>query len=151
MKTIKSITGNTMCILAILLLVFSSISCSKDDDNNNDEVFLINIESLNSEIPAINNCDSGNGVGTGILVMVNYTSSANLTIEKIRIKYTWSNGETGNDVDVNFPDDGSSVEFGQCIRYEQLTWIEFEVRLELSDGSLSHPKTIRINKPAGAN
>ncbi|WP_157941166.1 MULTISPECIES: hypothetical protein [Arenibacter] len=137
-----------MNILAILLLVFTNMSCNKSDDDNG---LFINIATMSSEIPALNNCDSGKGTGTGTLINVDYSSSPGLVIEKIHIKTSWSNGEGGNAVDLTFENDGSIVEFGECIRYEELSWIEYEVRLEASDGTLSNPSTIRINKPSGAN
>ena len=144
MKTRKRKLNYHLGILVLLLLVFISIGCSQDEDND----LFIKINTLNSNIPDVNNCNSGNGIGSGISLKALYTSSPGLTINKIHIKSTWSNGDTDSDVDLTFQDDGDSIDFGQCVRYEQQGWIEFEIRLE-ANGTVSNPATIKVNKPSG--
>jgi len=152
MKTLKlnrkSIASKTMQrMLTATLFLIMLVSCSNDDGVDS----LIRAEKTTVTIDGVNNCSTSIGDGTVLSLVTPYTAPDGLTITKMRIKARVSNGDSEESVNTNFTDTGSTIVWVGCFTFGSQEWVEYEVRLETADGSLSNPSTIRINKPNGAN
>ena len=154
MKTVKEkkrIKTKTIQKLMVALMVLGVLtSCSKDDDGDGSSS-SISATASSFSIDGINNCSTSIGAGTRLLFDTPYTTSQGLTVERMLIKTTVSNGESKDDVNTNFTDTDSSIVWSSCFTYGSQDWVEYEVRLEASDGSVSNVSKVRVNKPSGAN
>jgi len=152
MKTLKqnrkSIAVKTVqrMVTATLFLIML-VSCSNDDGVDSS----IKAQKTIVTIEGINNCSTSIGDGTILSLVTPYSAPESLKIVKIRIKATVSNGQSEESTTTNFTDTGSTVEWGGCFTFGSQEWVEYEVRLEASDGTLSNQVTTRVNKPNGAN
>lgn len=151
MKTIKKNKNGISKLLITLLmplLLVTVIGCSKDDDGSDSS---IKVETSTVSIEDINTCSTSIGVGTIFSFNTPYTSSEGLKIEKMRIKTTVSDGDSDDTLNTIFTDTGSSIEWITCFTFGTQSWVEYEVRLESGEGSISNISKIKVNKPNGAN
>lgn len=142
-KVYKKFWWFMLVIIAALLV----LSCAKDDEGSS---FLVTISDSNFTITSINNCSTSSGAGTILRVNTPYQLSEGQTIERLLIRTMVSNGETEENTVTTFQDDGSKTTFANCFRFGSQTWVEFQIRLESSEGVVSNTSTIRINRPNGA-
>ena len=132
-------------IFTVLIILF--FGCSKDNEESNGS---INASPQTFELNGINNCDTTSGTGSTFVMTIPYTSSDGVVIERLQINTRVSNGDTENSENSQFTDTGSSIVWAVCFRFGPQDWVEYEVRLEGSNGSLSNASNVRINKPNGA-
>ncbi|WP_422083500.1 hypothetical protein [Ulvibacterium sp.] len=132
-------------IFTVFLILF--LSCSKDDGES---IASINASTQTFELNGINNCNTTLGTGSTFVMTIPYTSSDGVSIERLQINTKVSDGGTESGINTQFTDNGSSVVWAVCFRFGTQDWVEYEVMLEGSDGSVSNTSTIRINKPGGA-
>jgi len=133
--------------IAVLLLFTVILGCKKDDEGTS---FFVTTSNSNFTITAINNCDTSSGTGTILRVNTPYQLSDGQSIEKLLIRTTVSNGDSEENIVGTFQDDGSKTTFANCFRFGSQDWVEFQIRLESSEGVISNASTIRIDKPNGA-
>ena len=149
MKTKKIKINKSFSILTILLLVFFSIGCSKNSDD--EMASPIQLKTQTFEIIGINDCNTSLGKGSTIFLYIPYTAPAGTSLKKLHRKSKVSNGESNEDVTTVFVDENNIIEWATCFRFGSQTWVEFEIKMEAEDGTLSNPSTVRINKPSEAN
>jgi len=143
LKVYKKLWWFMLLIIAVLI----TVSCSKDDEGTS---FFVTTSNSNFTITSINNCSTSSGPGTILRVHTPYQLSDSQTIEKLLIRTMVSNGETEENSVTTFQDDGSKTTFANCFRFGSQAWVEFQIRLESSEGVISNTSTIRIDKPNGA-
>ena len=132
-------------VAIVVTLLIAVTGCSKSDDTALDGP--ITAGKLSISVDGVNNCQGG----TIITLKVPYTLSQPLKIKKLRLKTTLSNGMVSNYTDTTFQDNGSNIEFMECIVFDNITWQDYEVQLESEDGNMSNTTKGRLNKPNGAN
>lgn len=138
----------TTKMMTVMLLVFVLIGCKKSDDNSSE---FVNALSASFDFTqGLNNCNNPNGTGSVVFLKVNYEVSDGLEIKKVLTHIELSGGETDDFEDLTFDDDGIQIERADCFRFASNTWVDYEMRLETVNGLVSNPKTVRINKPTGA-
>lgn len=137
--------------VAVIILLFMFLtSCSNDDDSGPSST--ISAQTQTFALNGTNNCDTSSGTGSTFVFTIPYTSSAGLTIEKLLIKTKVSDGgESPERVNTQITDNGTTITWVVCFRFGSQDWVEYEVRLEASDGTRSNSVTTRVNKPNGAN
>jgi len=143
LKVYKKLWWLMLLIIAVLI----TISCSKDDEGTN---LFVTTSNSSFTITAINNCTTSSGAGTILRVKTPYQLSDGHSIEKLLIRTMVSNGESEENTVATFQDDGSTTTFANCFRFGSQDWVEFQIRLESSEGVISNTSTLRINKPNGA-
>ncbi len=152
MKTIKDRIDSkikTMERVAVVLFLMLAVGCSKDDDGGSG--VLITVQASTFEIGAINDCTTSLGDGTRLSFETPYTTDPGVKISKMQVKTTVSDGDTKDQVNTNFTDTGTHIKWALCFTYGPQAWVEYEVRLEASDGSVSNISKVRVAKPSGAN
>ncbi len=132
-------------IFAAFLILF--LSCSNDDDT---PAVTINASAQTFELNGTNNCNTSLGTGSTFVMTIPYTASNGVSIERLQIDTRVSDGGIESGINTQFTDNGSSIVWATCFRFGTQDWVEFEVRLEGNDGSVSNISSIRINKPNGA-
>ncbi len=147
-KIIKNNVVNLSRILGILLLVLTASNCSKDDDDMASPVVL---KTQTFVIQGTNNCNTSTGTGSTIFLYIPFTAPDGTAIKKLHRITRVSTGDSKEDVSTVFKNENNTIEWATCIRFGSLTWMEFEVRMEAADGTLSNASIVRINRPAGAN
>ena len=146
----SSILNNTLTMFILLIIGLAMISgCSSDD--NDGPSSTITAQAQTFTVNGINNCNTSIGPGSTLVFTIPYTSTSGLSIEKLRIKTTVSNGESEEGVNNQITDNNSEVTWVSCFHFGLQDWVEYEVRLESSDGTLSNAVKTRVNKPNGAN
>ena len=133
-------------ILFILLIVAIS-SCSSDDDASSGS---IQTQQQTAAIGDLNNCNTSIGTGTIIALTIPYTAPTGITIEQLQVNTRVSDGGSDSGINTLFTDSGSEIGWVSCFRFGSQSWVEYEVRLESTDGVLSNPTTVRIDRPNGA-
>ncbi len=123
------------------------LSCSNDDEGS---AVTINASAQTFELNGTNNCNTSLGTGSTFVMTIPYTSSNGVSIERLQIDTKVSDGGMESGVNTQFTDNGSSIVWATCFRFGTQDWVEFEVRLEGSDGGVSNASSVRINKPDGA-
>jgi hypothetical protein len=141
MKTTKKIM--TMFLLLILL-----IGCKKSDDSPSE--FVNALSAAYDFTMGLNNCTNPNGTGSVLFLRVNYEVSDGLEIKKVHTHIQLSGGESEEFEDLTFDDDGIQIERADCFRFGSNTWVDYEIRLETTNGIVSNARTVRVNKPTGA-
>lgn len=134
-------------LMLLIMAALIAISCSKDDEGSN---LFVTVSNSTFTVTSINNCSTSSGAGTILRVNTPYQLSDGQSIEKLLIRTTVSNGESEENMVATFQDDGSKTTFANCFRFGSQAWVEFQIRLESSEGVVSNTSTIRINKPNGA-
>ncbi|MEK6152737.1 hypothetical protein WIW50_05735 [Flavobacteriaceae bacterium 3-367] len=134
---------------ASLLLVLVLVACSKSDEG--EAAASINVQASTFLVENVNTCSTSLGAGTVLSFKTPYSTSQNLTIQKMLIKTTVSNGESKDATNTKFTDTGENIEWVSCFTFGSQDWVEYEVRLESTDGSVSNVSKVRVNKPSGAN
>tara|TARA_R110002049_G_scaffold15417_4_gene63046 strand:+ start:11180 stop:11641 length:462 start_codon:yes stop_codon:yes gene_type:complete len=132
-------------VVIVMTLIIAVTGCSKSDDTSLDGP--ITTGKLSISVDGVNNCLGG----TIITLKVPYTFSQPIKIKKLKLKTTLSNGTVNNYTDTTFQDNGSDIEFMECIVFDNITWQDYEVQLESEDGKISNITKGRLNKPTGAN
>ena len=152
METIKK-KGNGRINLfissMIVLLGVAIIGCSSDDDPNING--SINAQAQTFTVNGINNCNTSIGDGSTLVFEIPYTTSDGINITKLLIKSTVSDGGTQDAVNTQFSNTNNVIGWVSCFTFGSQDWVEYGVRLEASDGSISNTSTVRVNKPNGAN
>lgn len=152
MKTRQNIRriaiGTIQKFMTTVLFLIVLTNCSKDDGAAES---AIKAQKTTVSIEGVNNCSTSIGDGTILSLLTPYTAADGLVISKIRLKATVSNGESNESTTTNFTDSGSTIALDGCFTFGSQDWVEYEVRLEANDGSLSNTSTVRVNKPNGAN
>ncbi len=136
---------NNYFLIGILLFI---VGCSKDDDGSGSS---INASSQTFELNGINNCSTSLGTGSTFVMTIPYSSSNGISIQRLQINTKVSDGGSESSTNTQFTDNGSSIVWASCFTFGSQNWVEYEVRLEGSNGATSNPSTVRINKPSGAD
>ena len=144
----KDMWYNKKIVLLCLTFCFLFINgCGKDDDNSESK---INAQSQTFDINGLNNCNTSLGTGSTFVLEIPYSAPDGLTINRLLIKSTVSDGTSDDDVNTQFTDNGNTITWAVCFHFGSQEWVEYEVRLESADGKTSNISKVRINKPDGA-
>ena len=138
--------GTIYFILVAVILIFLISSCGEDDAATSS----ISTQATTFEFNALNNCNTSSGKGTVFFFETPYTITPGVTVKTMHIKTFVSNGDSDEKTNNIFTNENNVIEFATCFRFGSQTWFEYHVQLEGSDGSLSNPSVIRVNKPGGA-
>jgi hypothetical protein len=130
-----------------LLLVLFTFGCASKGDG---EARLISAGTQTFSVNGINNCNTNSGKGSTFVYTIPYTVPAGVTVDRLRIKSTVSNGESREAVNRVFTDDGSTIGWADCFRFGSQDWVEHDVRLESTSGAVSNQTKVRVNRPSGA-
>lgn len=140
--------SDSLRLTAIMLFVLLLIGCSKDDGPNE----TISVQTQTFLVNGINNCDLSSGKGSALVFTIPYTVSDGVTISKLLIKTKASDGSSEPEkVNTQFTDNGNTITWATCFRFGSISWVEYEVQLESSNGTKSSVSIVRVNKPSGAN
>lgn len=143
-KTMNSWYFNGIRWLITLWLACTLISCSNDDDDSR-----ISLGELSSVYEG--SCNHSSGMtGADYAISIPYNGTENDSLGRLLISVTLEDGPT-NQANSNFDDfaltDGSGVlTWNGCLLFLDAAWIDFEVRLETTEGEVSGTSTIRLNR-----
>ena len=140
-------TCKSIIVLGLLMTVFVG-SCSKDDDPDAES---ISASAQTFQVNGLNNCSTAIGTGSTFVLTIPYTAPEDTSISRLLIRTEVSDGSSEEAVNTQFTDENNSIIWATCFHFGSQTWVEYEVRLESSNGSMSNPSVVRINKPDGAN
>ena len=133
-------------VVAVLLL----LGCSKDDEGGTSSSLKAGAHTF--ELNGLNSCNSPGGPAGSIFIMsVTYTAEGGVTVKRIHVETLVSSGEGDTASTATFTDNGSAITYAKCFRFGPVDWVEYTVRLEGSDGTMSNGVKVRIDKPNGAN
>ncbi|MEM7381585.1 MAG: hypothetical protein AAF361_10375 [Bacteroidota bacterium] len=139
--------------LVCLAIVVLCLSCSKDEDEtNSDSRIQLGQLSFNVE----GDCNHSSGVtGTDLKFTIPYSGTKDDVIDRLLVKLSPST-DPSNELSFNYnglalSDGSGSLSWDGCWRFGENDWFDFELRIETSDGTISSPAVIRVNKPQGAN
>lgn len=135
-----------LLIFPLLFFVLAVVSgCSKDDQ------FAIKVKSISTTYDAVNNCN--NGLSTAFNFELEAKEAITQNIQSVKFDVKWENGTEINDlVESNVTVTGSMLTFAYCFNFITTNWVEVTVEIVDDNGVvISAPKTVRIQKPPGAN
>ena len=145
MNTFSKIRTPQTSLLYLCFLL--TCACSSDDDAG---ATSIQAQQQTADIGNLNNCNTSIGTGTILEFAIPYTASTGTIIEQLQIQTRVSDGGSDSGINTLFTDIASEIVWVSCFRFGSQSWVEYEVRLESQDGTLSNPVTTRVDRPAGA-
>ncbi|MGB5819683.1 MAG: BspA family leucine-rich repeat surface protein [Saonia sp.] len=128
-----------------LLLLLSIMACS-NEDNDAPQITLGQLTSVYE-----GTCNHSSGItGADYEISIPYSGTDNNGLSRMFITVTPEGGPT-NEANSNFNDfdltDGSgTLTWNGCLLYLDADWIDFEVRIETTDGAVSSSSSIRLNR-----
>ena len=135
--------------IAALLLVFVIIACSKDDDNNDELLPRIILGQLTSEYQ--DSCNHSSGfTGADYEVTMPYSGTENDALSRMLITVTPEGSQSSEAIidfdDFQLSDSNGELTWNGCLLFLDAEWIDFEVRIETTNGELSSTSQIRLNR-----
>lgn len=141
MKIMKTYAKRIMTLLLVGLL----LACSKNDDASP----RIVLGQLTSDYEGM--CSHSSGLeGADYKITIPYNNTESDKLNRLLIKVTVEGGPT-NEASSKFNDfeltDGSGVlTWNGCLLFMDADWVDFEVRIETTNGEQSTAAKIRLNR-----
>jgi len=130
--------------MAVTILL-CTIACSNDEDDT-PQIVLGQLTSIYE-----GTCNhSSDMTGADYEISIPYSGAENDLLDRLLITLTLE-GEPPIDSNVNFNDleltNGSgTLTWNGCLLFLEANWIDFEVRIETTDGAISSSSSIRLNR-----
>lgn len=140
---------NTTYIKAVmaLLVLFLSQACSDDDDNDAISIILGELRVENPEP-----CAHSSGTGGSYDIIIPYSGTQDDILKNILFEGTLDDGTTSSGVRDSFEgfkleDGNGELNWGNvCLGFSDSNWLDFEIRIETIDGTISSASKIRLNR-----
>ncbi len=131
--------------MALLFILFS-IGCSNDDEDRPSIV----LGELRVEDP--NFCAHSSGTGGRYDIIIPYSGTQNDVLKHILYEGTLDDGKTDSGALDQF--EGFELEDGDgelnwgniCLGFADSAWLDFEIRIETTEGKISSASSIRLNR-----
>lgn len=135
----------TRLLWSFLLLIAISLGCSKDDPKPS---VFINSQQTQVSFGEVNKCLVTGGLYyTRFTFTIPYEASPGIEIDRI----LYSAEGSPEKAETDFDDSGSEITFDLCLKFGGAAKVDFTTTLVSTDDIKSSPRTVTINKPAGAN
>lgn len=129
-----------------VLLVLLIIACSDDAE----DVPSIVLGALRVENPSF--CAHSSGTGGNYDIIIPYSGTQDDVLRNILFEGTLDDGTSSNGVRNQFEgfeleDGNGEINWGDvCLGFADSAWLDFEVRIETTDGAISSVASIRLDR-----
>ena len=138
-------------VLVVITLIGMILGgCDKDDDDNQVSG-SISVSTQTFEVNGINNCSTSAGTGSTFVFTIPYSLTMDSSIGRLLIRTEVTDGSSEESSNSQFTDENNTIVWANCFRFGSQDWVEYEVRLETADGTVSNASTVRVIRPDGAN